>query len=792
MRRAAAALAAAVAAAAWLFHEALSGRVVLFERDVHLYWHPHLLALRRALSGGAWPVWNPYVSFGQPLLANPATQVCYPPTILALFLDPSTCYVLYVVGHLVFAALGAWAAARQLGLRSPAATAAALFWMLSGPLVSMANLWHHLAGASWLPWVFLAAERALERPGGRRAVLWGGVVAAQVLAGSADMLLLGALMAFLQLVSCLDWRRPLAVGNHRVLATAAGAVAVAVGLSAVLWLPVVDQARGSARRDLPGGLSGYWSLPPALLAQAAVPAFLDPLPLQTGTRAALYEGRDAFFASVYLGLPVLGLAAAGLLAGRGRTRVVLASAVLLALALALGRHTPVHGLLSDILPPLRSLRYPVKATALAALAAALLAGLGLEGWSRLERRRRLIVVAALALTAATLLAGAWQGHAPGPWVAALLERSPEGPPYSAILAPVARQLAATGLVGLATALGLGLGRRRWALAAAALAVLDLLHAHRALHATADRRLLSETPPLVAALRPLAPQRLYVYEYWSWEARRRLGRDHAVVVTEGWLARFPSVWTALAAAERVYLLPPLASGHGLRGSFDRDMLGLYPAPLDLLVRSLKASEGTALHLRLLRMAGVSHVVSLHTEGLGPLEPVLEIAGVTPEPIRLLRVPDPAPRCSVVGTTVQADGRDAITRLAEEGHDPAFAAVLADAAPRAAPPGFHGDCRVTSERADHLRLEAQLSHPGVLVLADAHDPGWRVKVDGAPAPLRRANLAFRGVELAAGRHVVEMDYRPTTIPVGLGASLVTALGCLLAAWPGTPGARRASGR
>src|SRR5204862_318774 len=75
-----------------------------------------------------------------------------------------------------------------------------------------------------------------------------------------------------------------------------------------------------------------------------------------------------------------------------------------------------------------------------------------------------------------------------------------------------------------------------------------------------------------------------------------------------------------------------------------------------------------------------------------------------------------------------------------------------------PRFSGTARVVQWRADRVRMEVETSGPGVVVLVDGYDPGWRVSVDGRPAPLLRANVAFRGVAVPAGRHVVEQVYRP----------------------------------
>jgi len=71
---------------------------------------------------------------------------------------------------------------------------------------------------------------------------------------------------------------------------------------------------------------------------------------------------------------------------------------------------------------------------------------------------------------------------------------------------------------------------------------------------------------------------------------------------------------------------------------------------------------------------------------------------------------------------------------------------------------------------------------LVLADTWYAGWSATVDGRPATVLRANLAFRAVPVPAGRHRVEMRYRPASALAGLAISAVTAVVLALAALRG----------
>jgi hypothetical protein len=191
---------------AGLFRELVFGGRVLFERDVHLFWYTQVESFVRIVTTPAWPLWDPYTSFGQPLLADPSAQVLYPLTWLNLLMQPSTFYTLYVVGHLTLTGLGTFRLSRALGLSSGASFAAGSFWILCGPMLSLVNAYHHFTGACWLPWIVLAAERIAKTPGTRAAALGALTLAAQVLTGSADMCALSLVAAGVLSCRHIEWR----------------------------------------------------------------------------------------------------------------------------------------------------------------------------------------------------------------------------------------------------------------------------------------------------------------------------------------------------------------------------------------------------------------------------------------------------------------------------------------------------------------------------------------------------------------------------------------------------------
>ena len=79
---------------------------------------------------------------------------------------------------------------------------------------------------------------------------------------------------------------------------------------------------------------------------------------------------------------------------------------------------------------------------------------------------------------------------------------------------------------------------------------------------------------------------------------------------------------------------------------------------------------------------------------------------------------------------------------------------------------------------LSLRLTTDRPVLLVLGEVEFPGWQATLNGEPAPIYRANYAFRGIVVpAAGTHQIDMIYRPRSFQIGLGVSGLTAVLLLL---------------
>jgi hypothetical protein len=768
------------ALAVFVFRDSVLFGRALFQRDIDGFWNGSVDALVRVVAAGSLPLWNPYPGFGQPFLAAAISQLAYPTTWLNLILPPATFYTLFVLLHVLLAAAGAYALARLLGASWLAGVLAGVLYAFAGPFLSAVHMANLLAAAAWLPWAFAGALGALVGRGRAFVPLWGVAIAMTVLAGSPEITLMacsGVVLALPEL-----WRAQPAE-RWRALRAAALALVLGLGLSAVQWLPTLELHGRSARAGLGESDQVFWSLHPLGLVQALLPLRLDELPLKPAVRQQLFEGREPFLDSIYVGVPAAGLAVVGLILGLGRRRLLLAALAAAAALMALGRYSPLYEAARELLPLLERVRYPAKFIVLFGLCHALLAGLGLDAVRASGKRRRAAWLASALLLGSVSLAVLAAGRpASGLWRLLLVPAETFGRPWESSAAIVASRLAMT-LVGVLGVIAAGLLARRasgtralpgLAACLALLAAGDLLVGLSGLNPTVPRALLAFRSPALDPIPRQRPNRTLVLDYKDPRLRQRhLGRDSTLVVP------FDATPEQLFLLPRAYPFGRLGQGQWGVESLSADVPLLRDRAAATLVLFLQTAPDAPYYLKLLRAAGVEYLVTLHGAGLpAGLVELKQTPGPMGEPIRTFRVPDPLPRAFVVTRARRGSGFEAWKTIVSEGFDPGKE-VFVDDGVELSGDGGPGRVRAVAQQPDSLSFEVESPAPGYLVVLEGYDPGWTARVDGEPARVVRANAAFRGVLVPAGRHRVAMTYRPASVGIGLAVSLLT-LAALLAAY------------
>lgn len=780
-RLAAAALPAALAVglAAALYGPLLDPSAALATRDVATFHLPLRADLARLAAGGGIPAWNPYLHGGQPLVSNPSYAAFYPPTWLAFALPPAYALGVSAVLHAALGMAGAWVFARRLGCGRGAAALAAAGFAGGGATLSLLHALNLFTGLAWLPWVLLWGDAALAAAAGRwlrPALAAAGALALAMLNGEpATVLICGLGLAAL---AAGRLGRPFGASVRRAVRVALPVIA-ALALAAVQVLPTLarlpDTPRGSA---LPA--STDWSTPPERIAELIWPRWLgDPMRVAEG----LWFGwgrhdRDfPYVPSLYPGLLVTVLAAAALVRWPIPRRRAWLLALALGAVLALGRHTPLYGLLAGVVPWLGRLRYPEK---FALLALAVLPFAAALGWQRLlEERRRgrlagsdLPLALAVAVAAASAALGA--GFALRPGLAAGIVAAGSAPPPAP--GAVERGIAflraeAWWAAALALAVAALLALLRWRrvpaglLTVLALALLgvDLWRAGHGLVRRLPAAEYRDPPPL---------------------AREVLPAEHRVFSDQGIRRRSPLVpYVGEPELGEVRLqlrrLDPYSGNlwgisYALHEDYDLMLTRWGRHAFDALRRDWRSPRAVA---RLLAAWNVRHLV------LGrPVEELVAEPGpaAAAPPARVLLNARALSRYRFVDRlTLHPDAAAALAAARAVEYDLARADHWIGTAARAGEPPPRPGARIVAVAEEWPRVTVGYVAPagGYLVAAITFDRHWSATVDGEPVPLVPTAIGQIGAELppapAAAPRRLALAYRDPWLPPAAALSLLSWL-------------------
>ncbi len=743
-----------------------------------------------SLRAGEIPLWNPHLYGGAPFLADMQTGLFYPLNLLLFLLAPDFSYKAMegmAVFHVFLAGLFMYFCLRYLDSgegqggptgrwRVPAALLGAIAYMFSDLfIVHLGNL-NLIAVAAWLPLIALLFWRALRTRRWGWAVGAGMALGISTLAGHLQITLYIGLalvvMATVESVAAYRCARHRSKGNPPascrlpfavcvlwpLLALAVTAL-VAVGLSALVLLPAFEYTRLSPRAELSYRDAARYSLVPALLGEMLVPA------LFSSREPSLYWGVWDRVAAGYLGILPLILAGLAILLRRGRQVRLFVVLAIVALLLALGGESVVHGWAYRLLPGFGQLRAPARFIFVSDFALAALAALGLERLlNPLGRRPRKALQAAwrglLWLGgAATVVGGAWaylvifQAQDRDPTLFWRVSAAGSG----VILALL---LLGASLAWLAARLSGRLRRGTLAWLAVGLVFLDLA----SLGAYTD---LGDKPPTA-------------------------GFDHPQVVrflqADAGFFRIDSRTDVWGVWQPDLALVPALSGVDGAGSGLYDVSGVdNPLVVADVARYWEGTGGRS--TRLYDLLGVRYVLGSKGVVLDWNKFTLAFDG---DPtVNVYRNETALPRAFMVyRAEVAANHEDAWARLHRPDFDPATTVILEGGRPLENAPDGQATVQVVRYEPDALEIEVNTPAEGYLFLSDPFYPGWQAQVDGQPAALLRANYAFRAVAVPAGSHRVTMLFRPGSWWAGLGISLATGLALLLGASVGLARRRRAA--
>ena len=756
-----------LAASRWLLNEL----VVPYDAPNHFYSMLRFLAGR--LHEGEVPLWNPYHFGGHPTIADPQSLLFTPSLAWLALTGPAPsihAFDIAVLAHVLAGGTAVLALFRRRRWHPVGGLLAAMIYSFGG--VASSRLQHTGIMVSYglFPVAWVALEWALARPSIWRGLVFGAV--AGLLALGRDQIAFYACLTliavyaswFLQSAGKSAWLRQRLVMTMAMLAAGAALLAV----PALLTMQFVAD---SNRPAFPFGYASASSMHPMHLITLLFPDVFGNLARNIwywGPSSTTIPGGPWNDGSTsYLGIGVIpGLLVLwfGLLGRWIFAREFRFLAVMLGLAVlfALGRYTPFFALVFDFLPGATLYRRPSDLLYFINFAMAFAAGYTLHRWlgegqPAMFSGRGGLITAALALPLAAAIGLSLYGVYEFGGKANQLA-------YAGLELAIGMALAALAVVILTAA------RPRQRLAAAIL--LAGLASGELVWRNAASNLSGMPSSDYTALTGLSGGQQTGFELLQSELRQAHQRGERPRV------EFLGLEQGWQNAPMAHAIDATGGYNALRISAYERAIGIGENAVDLLLRKFPNTfRGYTSHLA--RLLGVQYVVLV--------KPFSEMPRHVPRPraelihasdgMYIYRLAAPAPRVYLASGAKPAELESSLDNadlpdfdsraeaLIETADMPRLSAGLRQPALPGAPEA--GSARIVSYRANSVRIETEAARPAILVLHDNYYPGWSVRVNGVKAPLLRANLLFRGVEVGAGKSLVEFRFQPLRLANLAGA-------------------------
>lgn len=756
-----------------------------FFRDLGLYFLPQKQLLTDFIKVGELPLWDPYLHGGQPYLADISNSVFYPLNLLFVFLPLLDAFNLNIVLHLILCPVFTYLFSRVIGLQPISSLIVGVTYGFCGYTLSLANLLAGFLAMPYLPLSFLFWHLYLLE-GNRKWFIMSVIVGSvRVFAGAPEI-------NIISLLSLLGWTLfypyPHTSMFRRFFLWSLLGMFI-VGITLVQLFPTVEMVFHSSRGyGLDYAAFSQWSLHPGRLLEIFFPGSLGHLNNLLWNvyywGGSLIDGRTPYIRSIYFGCIVIVFAfIGGLHKGNKRIlpfriRIFLLSLFIISLVLSMGRFLPFFPLLYQYIPLITLFRYPIKILIAGIFPLALLTGYAAEiHFGEKEdssKNLKLLVVlwsiTIILLTFTTIF---------------LLSRNFANHFQNLFFKQVGGDLVHRGLrISFTHALGIWLlltllyqyrrlKRRRWQYwILAGIFIIDLFVAGKQINHYAPREFFTEIPSVVPIVRhEIGDGRLYRTEDPS---RFTLQVSSYDVM---WMYR--SDFETLSSYRGAFYRFPVI----FHGDFD----GLAQVRL-MKLKTLIDTLPWECRLSLLSAAGVTVILTSEHISLPGIHLIAEVPNRSNVPFYLYQNENAAARVEFVTIWEHvASDNEVVKVMLSPGYDPRKQVVLQEPESmffellsripkvRAVDSNF-------SERNDFHQIKKIPSNThsaifsvsnscdGYLVFSEPFYPGWRVYIDGNPAPILRANYAFSAVFLKAGEHKVERYYRPNSLLYGVLSSIV----------------------
>jgi hypothetical protein len=739
---------AAFIALAWPW---LSGAVTI-PWDAKSQFQPELQFLATSFAHGQSPFWSPNLYAGWPQIADPQSLIFSPLHLALAALTPEPSFReadLVTFAYLFAGSIGVIMLFRDRGWHPGGAMVAALIFAFGGSSASRLQHTGQIISLAWLPLALWLVARTLDRASWWAALAAGFFIG--LLAVGRDQVAMVGLYVIAGYVIAfwIDGAGRLARLRTTFLPLAlSGVVAVAIAMVPIAMSALL--ASDSNRPVIDFESAGLGSLHPAhllMLAFADLYGAADPKVVFWGPPSPVWSntigGGRLFLAQnvgqIYAGiLPLILIPGFGIVRGLLWTREAryFFIALIACLLYALGWYTPTFRVMYDLLPGVALFRRPADATFVLGLMIAINTGYlvhrVLSGTAGTPRQALIIAGALIAVLAA---------------VAVTIAVTAGELPDAAV--PIA-----TGVVFAAAGIAFVAWTARLAPAHATLAAALLIAF------TASDLAWNKAPDESSGLPPA-----------GYAALAPSSDDETVALIARKLAetQAPDRRDRVELSAIAYHWPNMGLAHGFDSLFAQNPLRLrdFEAATGVGDTVAVPSQRTFAPLFPTYRSVLADLLGLRFIVTGV--PAQEIdKALRPGDLDLIahtrdayvyENPRALPRAMFVPDYTVVDFDAVLASGWPAGIDPRHTLLL-EHPPKQAPNGraSEGRVRIVDYRNTEVTIDVDSTAGGFVLLNDVWHPWWYAGIDGIPAPILKADVLFRAVEVAPGSHRVRFVFRP----------------------------------
>ena len=692
------------------------------------------------LKSGNLALWNPWCSSGGPFFGNFQSALLYPLNFLYLLLPLAPAINWTIALHLFLGGAFTFYWMRNRGLHSLACLLSAVMFVFCGPHFLQIHAGHlpNLCALIWAPLLFLAIDRTVDRPSLGPCLLGMFAVAMSVLAGHPQyvfyMGVAAGVYCVLQVV-----RAP-----HRGKVIL-GMAAIALGgaaLSAVQLLTGLQEG-GEAMRSIgmPYNFAASFSFPPENFLTLVAPWFFGDM------KGVPYWGRWYITeTSLFVSVTGMVMAVYGMAHGKPAVRRFSILMLVIMLVLAMGCSTPLYDVLFHYVPGFNAFRGMDKFCWLAALFLSALAGIGMDELIRRGTAPRRVAIATAALGRVLCLLALLPGQLD--WWSRVVKSIPA--------------------TGAFTMYFSGFGEPSFVARSSANAIHCLLRGALALFVAASLLELAASRRAVACLGVLLLAMIELASF-AGTSMASFQIQPPSTTTINFLSQHPGDYRILQYNPNISMTMGTLNVEGddpsgllryrrfldFAEGFDFDS-----EPYRVVPNRFDSNALAMLRCRYL----LSTNAEFQTEVPGPLPHLLLV-----DRFRLM-----TNFHEIFSTLTNADFRMNEEVILESRPNPA---------PQPAPE--KGTVTLLESSTDSLKIQADVAAPALLLITDSYSSGWRALALPGSSQARYdvmpANYCLRAIPLAAGHHLLRVEYSPLGFRVGKAVSIAAlAFFIVLTVW------------